>query len=176
MRTSKEWWNGVKNDPDALIRWLRNQYHGEAIAAIRMRKFVEKFGHQAKFNERRTVEAIAHQEGQHAQWVGELLQDRGVRPTLIGKTERYWDETIGGIDSWDSGCAVAAHAEGMRLERIRAIVNDSESPHDVRVAFNRIVVQEEFHARAFKTFASDEALFMALCNHRAGAEALGLVV
>ncbi len=176
MKTSKEWWDRVKHDPNLLIRWLRDQYHGEAAAFIRMRKFVEAFGHQAKWQERKTVEEIARQEGQHAQWIGELLQARGLQPYLLAKTERYWEETLKGIDSWDSGCAVAAHAENMRLARIRAIVEDTESPADIRDVFSRILPQEEFHERAFRAFASEAALFTTLGNHLAGAEALGLVL
>jgi len=175
MQTSKEWWERVKHDPFLLVRWLRDQYHGEAVAAIRMAKFVERFGDQAKFAERKTVEEIARQEQRHADWIGQLLLDRGVAPALLEKTERYWDEALKGIDSWDTGCAVAAHAEGMRLERIRVIASDPEGPADVREVFSRILPQEEFHERAFGTFASDAALFTTLGNHQAGAIALGLV-
>lgn len=176
MKTSKEWWDRVKHDPFVLLRWLRDQYHGEAIAAIRMRRFVDQFGDAAKFQERTTVEEIARQEQQHANWIGQLLIDRGVEPSLLAKSERYWDQTLKGIDSWDTGCAVAAHAEGMRLDRIRVIAADPTGPADVREVFSRILPQEEFHERAFRAFATDGALFTTLGNHQDGAEALGLVV
>ncbi len=174
MKTSKEWWDRVKHDPNLLVRWLRDQYHGEALAAIRMRLFVKKFGSEAKWQEQATVEEIANQEQQHADWVGDLLRSRGVEPTLLAKNERYWNEALKGINSWEAGCAVAAHAEKMRLDRIRAIAADPESPADVRDVFSRILPQEEFHERAFRAFTSESALFTTLGNHMAGAEALGL--
>jgi len=176
MKTSKEWWDRVKHDPVLLVRWLRQQFHGEAAAAIRMKKFVQLYGEAAGFNERRTVEEIARQEADHAKWVGQLLLDRGITPAILQKTERYWDETLKGIDSWETGCAVAAHAEAMRLDRIRVIAADPESPADVREVFARILPQEEFHERAFRSFTTDAALFTTLGNHTAGAEALGLTV
>jgi hypothetical protein len=178
MKTPKEWWDRVKYDPNLLVRWLRDQYHSEAIASIRMRHFVARFGGDgtAKWQEKTTVEEIAKQEQQHADWIGVLLQSRGVEPSLLLKSERYWDKTLKGIDSWDTGCAVAAHAEAMRLGRIKVIVADEEGPADVREVFGRILPQAEFHERAFHAFASAGALFTTLGNHIAGAEALGLRV
>lgn len=178
MQTSFEWWQAVKAAPVLLLNWLRKQYHGEATAAIRMREFLARFGEQAR--EPRwvaTVEEIARQEETHAEWVGELLRTRGEEPSvLVGKVERYWEATLPGIESWESGCAVAAHAEAMRLERIRVIAADPDAPADVREVFARILPQEEFHERAFRAFASDAALTAALEGHTAGAEALGLIV
>jgi len=177
MRTSSEWWRQVKADPALLLDWLRKQYHGEATAAVRMREFLARFGGQARDPRWvATVEEIARQEEAHAGWVGELLRARGEEPAVIsGKVERYWQATLPGIESWESGCAVAAHAEAMRLERIRVIAADPDAPADVREVFARILPQEEFHERAFRAFASDEALTAALKGHAAGAEALGLV-
>ena len=177
MRTSAEWWQAVKTDPVLLLDWLRKQYHGEATAAVRMREFLAKFGEQARDPRWvATVEEIARQEEVHAGWVGELLRARGEEPAVIpDKTERYWQATLPGIESWESGCAVAAHAEAMRLDRIRVIAVDPDAPADVRDVFARILPQEEFHERAFRAFASDEALTAALGAHAAGAEALGLV-
>jgi rubrerythrin len=178
MKTSAGWWQTVKADPELLLDWLRKQYHGEATAAVRMRDFLNRYGEQARDPRWvATVEEIARQEELHASWVGELLGARGEEPTIIpDKAERYWQATLPGIESWESGCAVAAHAEAMRLERIRVIAADLDAPADIREVFARILPQEEFHERAFRAFASDEALTAALEGHAAGAEALGLVV
>jgi rubrerythrin len=178
MRTSAEWWQAVKADPALLLDWLRKQYHGEATAAVRMREFLAQFGTEARDPKWvATVEEIARQEEMHAAWVGGLLRARGEEPAvIIGKSERYWQATLPGIESWESGCAVAAHAEAMRLDRIRVIAADLDAPADIREVFARILPQEEFHERAFRAFASDEALTAALETHAAGAEALGLVV
>ena len=92
---------------------------------------------------------IAAQERTHASWVGQLLQARGVTPQLLDKDDRYWRETLTGIDSLESGAAVAAHAEDMRLARIEVIASDSDPhvPDDIRSVFARILPQERFHAR-----------------------------
>jgi len=104
------------------------------------------------------------------------LRARGEEPAVIAdKAERYWRATLPGIESWDTGCAVAAHAEAMRLERIRVIAADPDAPADVREVFARILPQEEFHERAFRTFSTDAALTATLHQHLAGAQALGLV-
>lgn len=178
MRTSAEWWQAVKADPALLLDWLRKQYHGEATAAVRMREFLARFGPEARDPRWvATVEEIARQEESHAGWVGGLLRARGEEPAVLAdKAERYWQATLPGIESWESGCAVAAHAEAMRLDRIRVIAADPDAPADVREVFARILPQEEFHERAFRAFASDAALTAALEGHAAGAEALGLVV
>jgi rubrerythrin len=178
MRSSQQWWQSVKADPALLMDWLRKQYHGESMAAVRMRQFLECFGNEA--HDPRwvsTVEEIARQEEMHASWVGELLRVRGEEPALIpDKDERYWQQTLPGISSWETGCAVAAHAEAMRLERIRVIAADPDAPADVRDVFARILPQEEFHERAFRAFSSDASLTATLHQHTQGAQALGLVV
>lgn len=65
-------------------------------------------------NHPRQVTIIAEQEETHATWVGELLAARGQASQLLHKKERYWDKTITQVKSFDTGAAVAAHAEGTR--------------------------------------------------------------
>ena len=177
QQSSQQWWGRVKNDDAALLQWLEKQYHGEAMAAQRLGTFLERFGHQAPDPKwRQTVEQIIEQESEHARWVGQLLIDRGASASIIeGKQEPYWEETLDGIEDWETGCAVAAHAEGMRLARIEAIVNDPTAPDDIRAVFAKILPEERFHEKAFRHFASDEAYDKAQDAHERGAQALGLV-
>lgn len=72
--------------------------------------------------------------------------------------------------------AVAAHAEEMRLERIKVIMEDNESPADVKKVFTQIYKDELFHAKGFKLIAGDEYYNKASENHAKGIEALGLIV
>jgi rubrerythrin len=174
MRTSREWWESVKAEPAALLSWLRNQYHGEKTAAIRLRLFLDRFPPASPIA-RMIVEKITKQEEQHAEWIGALLRARGEQPHQLRKTERYWEKTLGGIDSFETGCAVAHHAEHMRLDRIRAIAADETAPEDIRAAFKRILPEEVFHERAFGKLAGEEAVRSRLANHGQGAAALGLV-
>lgn len=172
-RTSQEWWNATRDNPEAFIKWLKDQYHGEITAAERMRSLI--LVHEAKSTWKDTVEEIASQEETHAEWVGGLLKARGHDPQKLDKKERYWDQTLKQIIDWNTGCAVAAHAEKMRLERIRAICNDPQAPEDVKEVFAKILVQEEFHEKAFRSFTTDEAMARTLDGHLAGLNELGLV-
>jgi rubrerythrin len=176
MRTSQEWWAETKADSSKLLRWLKNQYHGEATAAMRINQFLAAYAEQAPNHKQvETIRKIAGQEERHAAWISELLQSRGVEAAILEKRERYWDQTLGGIQSFVTGCAVAAHAERMRLDRIRAIVSDAAAPADIRAVFKKILRQEEFHERAFRAFAGHAAMEATREHHEAGARSLGLV-
>lgn len=174
MRTSQEWYDSIKNNPEAIINWLKDQYHGEVTAAERIRSLILCYATDGTSKEAKIVEMIATQEQDHAAWVGELLRTRGVEPSKLVKDERYWNNTVKQIVDWDTGCAVAAHAEKMRLERIRVIVADSVTPDDIRNVFKTILVQEEFHEKAFREFSTDDAMQRTLEGHLAGLNELGL--
>lgn len=175
LRTSKEWWEETKSNSTKLIDWLKNQYHGEALASERIRQFIlPHFEGKYAF----LVERIADDEQKHAAWVGKLLLDRGIMPEILDKEERYWKEVM--VDDFNSNgnyaAAVAAHAEEMRLERIKVIMEDSECPTDIRSTFIDIYKDELFHAKGFKLIAGDEYYTKASEKHARGVEALGLIV
>lgn len=173
MRTSEQWWNETKSDPEKLIQWLRKQYHGEVTASARIKKYALTSCTDEAL--KGTLELIAAQELQHAAWVGSLLQSRGINPQVLEKTDRYWDETLKDIRSFETATAVAAHAEAMRLERIRVIANDEEAPTDIRRIFSRILVDEEFHERAFRQMAGQEAMSQTMMSAQRGRAAIGLI-
>lgn len=174
VRTSSEvWWNELKRDPDALMDWLRKQYHGECTAARRIEDYAE--AHVPPGSRwAKVLSTIATQERQHAGWVGDLLRARGEAPALLDKDERYWRETLAGIDSLQTGAAVAAHAENMRLARIEVIAGDPDAPADIREVFARILPDERFHAQAFTSMAGEQALADTRARHERGLAALGL--
>lgn len=172
-RTSKDWWESVKRDPEAFHGWLLDQYRGEATAAGRIERLRDGYaapGTRAS----RVLSVIADQERKHAGWVGELLRARGVEPRIEPEAERYWPRMLPGIHDLESGCAVGAHAEKMRLERIEAIAQDPGAPADVRAVFARILPEERFHERAFRAMAGDAAMRAAEGAHELGRLALGL--
>ena len=173
-RTSLTWWEHMLATPAAFTSWLQDQYHGEVTAAVRIRTFADKYATSKRHKS--ILEVIAGQEGQHAQWIVKLLTARGIAPQVLEKKERYWDETLPGINDFLTGAAVASHAERMRLERIRVICEHRDSPDDVRLVFQKILPQEEFHERAFAQMAGAEALDATKYAHERGLEALGLVM
>lgn len=175
MQTSKQWWDETKADPAKLIEWLKNQFHGELTASARIREFLKKFPTSSKAQSM-VLDVIADQEYKHAWWVSGLLTARGAAAVRLTKEERYWAHTLPEITSFESGCAVAAKAEEMRLERIRVIVEDEDAPLDIRAVFAKILPEEQFHAQAFKRMASAEALANVSPAHARGLESLGLVL
>lgn len=174
MHTSKEWWNSVKNDPEKLIDWLRDQYRGEMTAASLIQNFCEEYAKPGSRQER-ILMTIGAQESTHALLVEGLLVARGVDPELSDVESRYWRETLPSITSLESGAAIGAHVEAMSLERIHIIIEDPETPEDIRAVFTRILPQEEFHERAFREMAGPLAMADTQASHEAGMNALGLV-
>lgn len=175
MKTVNEWLEDVLDNPIKMVDWLSKQYHGEATAANRIREFSNRFASQEKYKV--VLDLIASQEETHAGWISELLTSRDIKSEIIPqKNERYWKETLVGIDSFETGSAVAAHAELMRLERIRAIIEHPKTPEDIRTVFSKILPDEEFHSKAFSKMAGEDAMKSTEGNHQLGLEALGLVI
>jgi rubrerythrin len=172
--SSQAWWQQVKHDPEAFRGWLLDQFRGESAAAGRIELLRDTY---ASENERahKVLSVIAEQERKHARWVGALLRARGILPEVQSKAERYWPHVLTGIADLATGCAVGAHAEQMRLERIETIAADREAPDDVRQTFARIVREERFHERAFRHLAGPTALEVTRESHRLGRIALGLL-
>ncbi len=169
-----EWWAAVRHDPVAFRRWLLAQYRGEATAAGRIEALRDRFA-PAGSRAHRVLSVIASQERRHAGWVGELLAARGWTPAAAPAPERYWPEVESGIADLATGCAVGAHAEKMRLERIEGIAADPDAPADVRATFARILRDERFHERAFRILAGPDALASTRASHARGRRALGLI-
>ena len=171
--TSQQWWNTVRND-DALLRaWLRDQYRGEATAAPRIESLRDAYAKRGT-KAHRVLTLIAAQERKHASWVAQLLAARGEAVGVDDVTERYWPHVTKLIDDLETGAAVGAHAERMRLERIEVIAADADASSDVRDVFTRILVEGRFHARAFAALAGDAALARTKNAHVLGRAALGL--
>lgn len=174
MKTSQEWWKEVKTDEAKFVDWLVKQHRGEVTAAQRIEAFAEKYAISDKH--KKTLSLIAKQERQHASWVAELLESRGIKQDVSCAEEKYWRETLPKIESFETGAAVGAHAEKMRLERIRVIASDISAPEDVRETFKKILKDELFHEKAFRNMAGDDAMKKTFHSHESGLNALGLEI
>lgn len=171
MTTSVQWWDSVKHDPTRFADWLMKQYRGEVTAGTRIEEFATQY---APERDRKVLNIIAAQERQHAEWVLGLLTARGIKPVVDNAEDRYWRQTLPEIESFETGAAVGAHAEAMRLERIKTICDDESSPTDVRDVFQRILKDELFHERAFRKMAGPVAMSQVMDAHARGREVLGL--
>ncbi len=174
-RDSARWWEETRSDSERLKDWLFDQYRGEVTAASRIEHLRDL--HAAPGGRaHRVLTVIAGQERRHAGWVAGLLRARGLTPEVRGEPEaRYWARTLPGIHDLETGCAVGAHAERMRLARIEVIAADACAPEDLRDVFTRILREERFHERAFRALATPESLERTREAHALGREVLGLV-
>jgi hypothetical protein len=173
MKTSEQWWNETKSDPDKLDHWLKRQYVGEIAAVNLLSKILLKFS-SMPYSAYRTIHSIMMQEALHASWVRNLLDGRGI--VLADDPEsdrRYWSEVIPNVDTFEKAMAAAHNAEGMRLARIRAIVNDEQAPSDIRKVFQDILPHEEWHEEAFGTLKGSADM---KAEHQKGLNALSLVL
>ena len=171
MQTSKQWWAETKADPEKLKDWLIKQYRGEVTASERILNMPSS-GNVANV----ILEEIADDEAAHARWVLKLLEARGITPGEIQEQTRYWTafSDVPNLDELETQAAIAHHAETMRLERIRAICEDEEADVDIRNTFKRILIDEEWHARAFGMLATSETIEATRPFHALGRELLGL--
>jgi len=177
-KTPQQWWDAVKQSPERIVNWLKNQYHGEAKAAERIYDIILKHFSEGS-TEWDLATRIAKDEEKHAVWIGQLLESRGITPQLLDKEERYWDAVLDDENVEGNGeyaAAIAAHAEEMRLARIKIIMDDEDAPGDIRATFIQIYHDEVFHAKAFKKISGDEYYNQTTENHARGLEALGLII
>lgn len=176
MKTSIQWWNDVKSNDLKIAAWLRKQWRGEVTASMRIRKLADQYANKDS-KEFKILEEIASQEDTHASWIRILLADRDISVDdndIIAAEERYWSITLPGIKDLVTGTAVAAHAEGMRLERICAIAEDESAPNDIREIFIMILKDEIWHEKAFINLSTPDAMAATEGDYRLAREALGL--
>lgn len=176
-KTSQEWWDSIKNDPELIKKWLVNQYHGEAVASQRIKEHILPFFETAP-KSKAVVERIAADEEKHAKWIATLLENRGLTAEILKKEERYWNEVINEEFKGNGqyAAAAAAHAEEMRLERIEVLCTDPVVDSDIKMTFLMILKDEKFHAKAFKSLGGEEYYNESAENHAKGMEALGLII
>ncbi len=171
---SLEWWMTTKASPEALATWLQKQYRGEVTAVTRLQGLLKRFRVD---DHEDLVRGVIVDEAKHARWILDLLQNRGIEATPPTQEERYWPETMKNpINCFQHACAIAYHAEAMRLERIVAICHDVTAPWDIRDTFLRILPDERRHRDGFLHAAGPQWVELTRKAHEEGMNALGLEV
>lgn len=171
MKTSKQWLNEVKSDSKKFNNWLSRQLKAEIDAASRIKDLASLAKPQHKI----ILNKIANDEYKHAELLQQLCDKRGVKVSQ-DKTSRYYNEVDVKSLTLDKMYAAGYFAEGMRLSRIKAIVEDKDMNGDVVAAFKIILKDEEMHEKAFGVLSSQEAKNSVKSMHDAGVKALGLVI
>jgi tRNA isopentenyl-2-thiomethyl-A-37 hydroxylase MiaE len=170
MKTSKQWWEETKNNPEKFNKWLSQQWLAEKEAFDKIK--------QLSFNDPKNASIltkIATDELKHSYLLESLCTKRGVE-IAQSSSDRYYGSIKLQELSQDELYAIGHYAEGMRLDRIRAIVEDTDTPEDVSFAFNIILKDEIMHEKAFGAIASKSALNSMKNKHELGVQALGLTL
>lgn len=179
--TSAEWWASIKKSPSAFKDWLMKQLAGEKAAAVRIQELSDRFC-RPESGAKEILAKIIKDEKKHALWIEKIVRTYYEEVEVVPETHRYWDEVEPDIETFSSlqyACAVAAHAETMRLERIKAIASDDEfgaANPLIQSTFQAILQDEQFHAESFAMLAGEYCMQKAKDNHLSGMKALGLVV
>lgn len=172
MSTSKQWLAEVLKSESKINDWLVRQYVGEFHAAKRVAQLATNIHDLEK---KVKIQRIAADESQHAQWVKQLLINRGISTNIDNQESenRYYKNILNKTDP-EYLIAAGAHAEKMRLERIRAIVDSVEVAEDIRECFKNILVDEVRHEQDFREMSTQEMYQEALSYHQEGMVALSL--
>ena len=181
-QASKVWWDKIKNNPVLLNEWLIDQYRGEKGAYERMTEILNS-DLQMTRKQKNVLSVIAKEELTHSKWIKELLDSRVTKEELDTLTnvfieERYWNQTLPTFydKTIEQLFAIGAHAEEMRLHRIKTIVHDRPVIHqDIKKVFEKILQDELIHAKIFKAMTTDKDYKEATANHINGLNALNLV-
>jgi rubrerythrin len=176
---TRNWWHGLLDDKEKLIRFLKRLHQNEFDAEERFRVFADSWkdiNEDIRYKDaREVIHLIADQEAYHAKLVEEVLGYRAEVPLLEKKDEsKYWRETMPHVHNLETAAAVGAFAEVTALNRFRILVSDTDTPEDLRQIFSLILPDETFHARALSHIAGSEAMNAIRPYHIAGLEALGL--
>lgn len=172
MTTSVEWLQSIKQQPAKFTHWLSQQWLAELEAAKRIHELASK---SPSYKDQMVLRKIAQDESKHAELLRVLCERRGIA-CAAESTGRYYSQIELDKLSTDELYAAGHYAEGMRLSRIEAIVQDADMPQDIRETFTVILKDEQMHEAAFGALASEEALRNMQPRHEMGMQALGLTV
>lgn len=175
--TTAQWLDRTLNSKVYLKSWLKRQYIGEFTAAVRLGQLVKQATRVSiDIRKIEMLIRIQKEETAHTAWIAHLLNNRNMPiPKVQVEPSRYWDKVLSGDMPIEKLFAAGYHAETMRLERIRGLVNHPKTPDDVRKTFTEILRDEEGHAFAFEQLTTPEQRAESFEAHKAGMEAMGLV-
>lgn len=180
MSTTAEWLAKILSSKEELHHWLKRQWIGEVGAYYRITNVARKYylNQELPIGAFDTLQNIAEQEMNHAGWVRDLLETRGLlgQSDIPSGEEKYWKPILGSMESFEEIAAAGHHAEAMRLVRIRALCECEGIDEDIRNVFKRILPEEVFHEAAFKRLSSPEALEKMSGKHQEGLRLLGLEI
>lgn len=176
LKITKKWWSDCLNNPEKLEHWLVALYNNEKDAEHRFIEFANEYceGDKEAYD---TFMFIADQERTHAVLVEYVLMNRNIaKYEKSSKDGRYWRNTLPCIVDKQSAAAIGAYAEGLSLRRMRVIINDDNTPTDLKNLFRIIEPEESYHAKALEKIATKYGMKNVKDCHDKGLEELGLKI
>lgn len=175
MQTTEQWMEKILSSRAELYHWLERQYIGECLAAKRIAELQLDSNVPPQYAY--TLTEISLQEHNHSEWVKQLLENRNLPiPDVTDDGVRYWKVILPEAKTFEDLMAAGHHAEAMRLHRIRALADCDRIDADIRDVFQKILLDEEWHEKAFAQMSSDASLTHMKQFHEAGLQLLGLEV
>lgn len=173
---TEQWWQKCLNDNEKLEHWLVSLYNNEKDAEERFINFAKDYCENDKEAYDTFIE-IAEQERNHAILVEKVLTKRNIKLyEKSSKNGRYWRNTLPCICDMKTAAAIGAYAEGLSLKRMRVIIADENTPHDLREMFEIIEPEESYHAKALEKIATKYGMKEVKDCHDKGLEELGLKI
>lgn len=170
------WWDKCLSDKEKLEHWLVSLYNNEKDAEERFIHFANTYCLNEK-DAYDTFMNIASQERNHAVLVEKILKNRKI--SLYEKSSkdgRYWRNTLPCICDVKTAAAIGAFAESLSLNRMRVIINDPNTPEDLRELFKVIEPEESYHAKSLEKIATSFGMKSVKDCHDKGLEELGLKI
>jgi len=175
-KITEAWWTECINNPEKLQHWLVGLYNNEKDAEERFIDFANTYCLEDKEAYDIFIE-IAQQEHNHAILVDNILRARGIELySKSTKDGRYWKNALPCVCDMQTAAAIGAYAEGLSLRRMRVIINDENTPDDLRDMFAIIEPEESYHAKILQKIATKHGMASVRDCHDKGLEELGLKI
>ncbi len=175
-RQTDTWWKQVLMNPKKLFNWLKKLRNTEEAA---YQRFVDFANEYCKNNPHyyRVFTTIAEQEAEHAKIIEALLTKYGEKIDLNKKyPEKYWSEAQKCVNDMETAAGLGFFAEDLSLQRMLVIIDNPETPSDLKELFERLHADEKFHVNALKRIAGEKGVNGVIDCHSKGLEALGLAI
>lgn len=172
---TKNWWSNLLKKEDKLNAWLIKLFFNEHIASLRFDNIIDKFNQEISEIDFKLFRNISKDEKHHASLLMVYLAAKNIYlDNTLQLQSKYWPETEKYSTIFELACAVAAYAEVTALIRFRILVNDNQTPKDLKILFETILPDEERHAKILTELAGPKSMQEIRPYHEKGLTNLGI--
>ncbi len=153
------WWDRLIADEEAMVRWLQKLQHTEYEG------WTGNIENNARWNTEPKdlkIEQVLLKTGddelRHSDMLVELLNKRGVGPSIVSPPSLYWEEMEKHVVDLKTCSAMCYLGEQLAADRFQIILEHPGTPSDVLDFIKSALPDEKYHARIFRILAGDEAI------------------